>query len=68
MKKIAGTTKWTIKILPRNYYNVNSDTPIYKLVMVFRNADGTSVGKGNPGVFVGGGVNTKWRHLCESFC
>ena len=56
MKKIARTTKWRIKILPRNYYNVSSDTPIYRLAMVFRNADGTSVGKGNPGVFLGGEV------------
>ncbi|MDI9357115.1 MAG: hypothetical protein QM536_08855, partial [Chitinophagaceae bacterium] len=54
MTKINGTTKWRIKIVPSSYYNVPSGTNIFRLAMVFRNADGSSGGKGNPGFFPGG--------------
>ncbi|MDI9356506.1 MAG: alpha-amylase family glycosyl hydrolase, partial [Chitinophagaceae bacterium] len=56
MRKITGTNKWRIKILPRAYYNVPEGTNIFRLAMVFRNAEGTAEGKGNLGTFTGGQV------------
>ncbi len=46
MTKVAGeTNKWEITITPRSYFNVPTEETIYRLGMVFRNADGTKEGK-----------------------
>ncbi len=48
MTKVSGeNNNWEITITPRNYYAVPVGTPIYRLGMVFRNADGSKEGKGN---------------------
>ncbi|MDN5204652.1 DUF4961 domain-containing protein [Fulvivirgaceae bacterium BMA10] len=50
MTKVEGeTNKWQITLVPRNYFNVPSNTPIYRLGMVFRNGDGSREGKGKDG-------------------
>ena len=58
MTKVDGEdNKWKITIgKPRNYYSVSANVPIFRLAMVFRNADGTAEGKGTPGTFSGGTV------------
>lgn len=44
----AGTNKWQIKINPRTYYQgIATGRRIFRLAMVFRNADGTKEGKDN---------------------
>lgn len=44
----AGTNKWQIKINPRTYYSgIPTGRRIFRLSMVFRNADGTKEGKDN---------------------
>lgn len=46
MTKVSGESdKWEITLIPRTYYDVPSDEIIYRLSMVFRNADGTKEGK-----------------------
>ncbi len=43
-----GSNKWQIKINPRSYYTgITTDKRIFRLAMVFRNADGTKEGKNN---------------------
>jgi glycosidase len=43
-----GSNKWQIKINPRTYYgNIPADRRIFRLAMVFRNADGSREGKNN---------------------
>jgi 1,4-alpha-glucan branching enzyme len=49
MTKVAGTTKWEITITPRTYYGVAAGTIIYRLAMVFRDANGANTGKGPGG-------------------
>lgn len=59
MTKVAGQTdKWSFKIAPsiREYYGVPEGANVFRLSMVFRNADGSSEGKGTPGNFEGGTV------------
>ncbi|NVJ47950.1 MAG: DUF4961 domain-containing protein, partial [Cytophagia bacterium] len=58
MTKVDGEdNKWKISIgKPRDYYNVSASTTIFRLSMVFRNADGSAEGKGTPGSFSGGAV------------
>lgn len=59
MTKVAGeANKWQITIKPsiRAYYNVPQTTQIFRLSMVFRNANGSKEGKGSPGNFTGGTV------------
>lgn len=58
MTKVDGEeNKWKISIgKPRDYYGVSSNAPIFRLAMVFRNADGSAEGKGTPGTFTGGEV------------
>lgn len=58
MTKVAGQTDvWSIKLSSiRDYYGVPAGTPVFRLSMVFRNADGSKEGKGNPGNFSGGTV------------
>ncbi|MDI9355846.1 MAG: alpha-amylase family glycosyl hydrolase [Chitinophagaceae bacterium] len=59
MSKVTGTTdQWRIKLTPsiRSYYKVPAGESIYKLGMVFRNADGSKEGKGIRGDFAGGTV------------
>lgn len=54
MTKVAGESdKWEITIDPRTYYNVPS-APVYRIGMVFRNADGSDEGKSdsNSDIFV----------------
>jgi len=54
MTKVAGETdKWEITINPRIYFNVPT-APIYRIGMVFRNADGSKEGKtdANTDIFV----------------
>lgn len=46
MTKVPGeANKWEISITPRNYYQVPQGTSVYRLGMVFRNADGSKEGK-----------------------
>lgn len=49
-----GNDKWEIKINPRLYYKPAADKQIYRIGMVFRNADGTKEGKSsqNSDIFV----------------
>lgn len=48
MTKVAGQTDiWEISITPRSYYSVPTSEVIYRLGMVFRNADGSKEGKSN---------------------
>jgi glycosidase len=43
-----GSNKWQIKISPRTYYSgIAANRRIFRLAMVFRNADGTKEGKNN---------------------
>lgn len=50
MSRVAGETdQWEITIVPRQYYNVPAGTTVYRLGMVFRNANGTAEGKGRGG-------------------
>lgn len=43
-----GNNKWQIKINPRTYYpNIPANRRIFRLAMVFRNADGSREGKNN---------------------
>lgn len=47
MSEVPGeANKWQISITPRNYYQVPAGTAVYRLGMVFRNADGSKEGKG----------------------
>ena len=46
MIKVSGEAdKWQITLTPRTYYSVPANETIYRLSMVFRNADGTKEGK-----------------------
>ncbi len=59
MTKVDGeANKWEITLSPtaRNYYNVPTGTNIFRLSMVFRNADGSVKGAGTPGSINGGSV------------
>lgn len=58
MTKVDGADDlWEISIgKPRDYYSVDANTSIFRLSMVFRNADGSAEGKGTPGSFTGGNV------------
>lgn len=59
MTKVAGeSNKWEITLSPsaREYYSVPMGTNIFRLSMVFRNADGSSKGAGTPGTIQGGEV------------
>ncbi len=49
MTKVSGTDLYRIKLVPRTYYGLkNGDFP-YWIAAVFRNADGSKKGTGNPG-------------------
>ena len=59
MTPVTGQTDlWEITLSPtaREYYGVAQGTTMFRLSMVFRNADGSAEGKGNPGPFEGGNV------------
>ncbi len=59
MKRVPGSnTLWEITLSPniRQYYKVPNGVNIFRLSMVFRNADGSKEGKGTPGNFEGGAV------------
>jgi 1,4-alpha-glucan branching enzyme len=59
MSKVEGEENlWQITLSPsaRDYYKLTSGEPAFRLSMVFRNADGSKEGKGNPGNFQGGTV------------
>lgn len=59
MTKVSGESdKWEITLSPtaREYYGVESGTNIFRLAMVFRNADGSIKGAGTAGNFQGGTV------------
>ncbi len=59
MTRVPGATdRWEIALTPdiRQYYKVSAGEPIFRLSMVFRNADGSVVGRGTPGEFPGGFV------------
>ncbi len=61
MTKVAGETdKWEFTISPsiNEYYSVSSGQTVFRLGMVFRNADGSAEGKGTPGSFEGGTVGS----------
>lgn len=61
MTKVAGETdKWEFTITPsiNEYYSVSSGQTVFRLGMVFRNADGSAEGKGTPGSFEGGSVGS----------
>ena len=50
MSKVEGQSNlWEITLTPRAYYNVPEATNIYRLAMVFRNADGSKEGKSDAG-------------------
>lgn len=60
MTKVADETdKWEITLSPsaRDYYGLSGDDNAFYLAMVFRNADGTSAGRGEDGDFGIGIVN-----------
>lgn len=60
MTKVAGETdKWEITLSPsaRSYYSLSNDDNAFWLAMVFRNADGSSAGRGEDGDFGVGVVN-----------
>ncbi|MEL6557963.1 MAG: alpha-amylase family glycosyl hydrolase [Bacteroidota bacterium] len=60
MTKVSGETdKWEITLSPsaRDYYGLSADDNAFYLSMVFRNADGTSAGRGEDGDFGIGIVN-----------
>ncbi|MEJ7665515.1 MAG: hypothetical protein WKG07_41310 [Hymenobacter sp.] len=40
---------YTITLTPRTFYGVPAGTPIYRLGMIFKNADGTKVGRNASG-------------------
>jgi len=57
MTPVSGATDlWEITLTPsaRQYYGVPQGTNMFRLSMVFRNADGSKEGKGSPGAFEGG--------------
>lgn len=59
MTQVTGeANKWEITLSPsaREYYSVPAGTNIFRLSMVFRNADGSSKGAGTPGNIEGGFV------------
>lgn len=59
MTKVEGAADlWSIKLSPtaRQYYGVADGIPVFRLSMVFRNADGSKEGKGTVGNFPGGAV------------
>jgi glycosidase len=58
MTKVAGSADlWSLKMKSiRQYYGLSADAIVFRLSMVFRNADGSKEGKGTPGAFVGGNV------------
>ncbi len=59
MTQVAGETdKWEITLTPtaRQYYSVPEGTNMFRLSMVFRNADGSNKGAGTPGDIQGGFV------------
>ncbi len=59
MSKVEGDNKkWEITLSPslRAYYNVPESDNLFRLAMVFRNADGSIKGAGTPGNFEGGQV------------
>jgi len=61
MTKVSGESdKWEITLSPtaREYYGVPSGTNMFRLSMVFRNADGSSKGAGTPGSINGGEVTS----------
>ncbi|MEQ8581644.1 MAG: alpha-amylase family glycosyl hydrolase [Marinoscillum sp.] len=54
MTKVEGTSdKWEIKLTPtaRQYYGVDASETIFRLAMVFRNADGSKKGTAAPGTY-----------------
>jgi len=61
MTQVSGeSNKWEITLSPtaREYYGVPTGTNIFRLSMVFRNADGSSKGAGTPGNINGGVVTS----------
>lgn len=59
MTPVSGQADvWEITLSPsaREYYSVPEGTNMFRLSMVFRNADGSKEGKGSPGSFEGGFV------------
>ncbi|WP_304236664.1 alpha-amylase family glycosyl hydrolase [Jiulongibacter sediminis] len=59
MIKVEGENDlWQITLSPsgRSYYGLSEGSPVFRLSMVFRNADGSKEGKGTPGNFAGGTV------------
>lgn len=59
MTKKEGTDQWQITLTPRSYYaGITAADSIYWLSMVFRNADGSEKGSGNPGDFNGGKIES----------
>lgn len=59
MTKVEGETdKWEITLgaTAREYYGVDKGVTVFRLAMVFRNADGSKKGAGTPGTFTGGAV------------
>ena len=49
---------WQITLRPRNYYGLQNGHFIYWIAAVFRNADGSVKGTGNPGSFENGVIDT----------
>ncbi|CAN5592982.1 hypothetical protein BH23BAC1_BH23BAC1_43140 [soil metagenome] len=59
MSRVEGETDiWQIILSPSimEYYGVPAGVELYRLAMVFRNAQGSAEGKGTPGRFCGGEV------------
>lgn len=59
MTKVTGEDNlWEIVLSPsaKEYYNAADEDNIFRLAMVFRNADGSAEGKGTAGTFDGGEV------------
>jgi glycosidase len=61
MTKVTGEdNKWQFTYTPtiRSYHSAPTSENIFRLAMVFRNADGTKKGAGNPGAINGGEVTS----------
>ena len=59
MTRVDGeANKWELVLSPtaREYYGVPSGTNIFKINLVFRSADGSVKGSGNPGPIAGGEI------------
>lgn len=58
MTKVPGTTRWEIKLVPRNYYGLTDSEYPFWIAAVFRDATGSLKGTGNPGPMTNGFISS----------